>query len=217
MYIIILDDSSKHKTLCNSNANNPRRRTCSCKDTKKIELHQFRTGHTSKNSRRQQHTLGIAGGVCEIKRANTTSYVNTASYVNKAPNASTAPDAKTTPNVVIFTNIMNVQAGSFLRTINEEEISELYTGAGKTSKSPKVNCSRCITFIKREMDRNFTSGELANSNKDQIKIVKELSPRRLQNIYVRARRNYSKEFEGIQNINEVVNSKCRKATIKFNK
>ena len=101
-------------------------------------------------------------------------------------------------------------------TINTADISE-------STRAKTVDVSRCVGFIKREMNNMFTMEELATSRakattrkyKGSVKQMKALSPRRLGLILGRARKNFRDEYDSIKSLNEVVNGKCRKATNRF--
>ena len=95
--------------------------------------------------------------------------------------------------------------------------------ATKTKTKQKPN--KCIGFIKSELSRLFSEAELANGRltagkrkyKDTIQEKNALSPGRMKVIIGHARKKYKEDFENIQNISEVINSKCRQVNNKTKK
>jgi len=47
--------------------------------------------------------------------------------------------------------------------------------------------------------------------------MNQLSPRRINSILVNAKKKFRDDFKSIPKVNEIINSKCRKAKQKFNK
>lgn len=76
--------------------------------------------------------------------------------------------------------------------------------------------SPCSAIIKKELGKRFTLAELAGGRLNSGKNKNVLSPRRVGMIIQKARKEY-KEFEKSikNNLNEINNSKCRKASQKI--
>jgi len=94
-----------------------------------------------------------------------------------------------------------------------------------TTPKKKRNRNLCVTFIKEELSRLFTLEELATQRcnaakrkfKEDINDMNQLSPRRINSILVNAKKKFRDDFKSIPKVNEIINSKCRKAKQKFNK
>ena len=103
---------------------------------------------------------------------------------------------------------------------------EINKRGASTPFTPKAKRKRqnndCVTFIKAELGKRYSEEELVSSRvnagmrkfKEDVCEKKALSPGRLTTILQKARRMYKDEFEKIPNVNEVINSKCRKSSLK---
>lgn len=105
-----------------------------------------------------------------------------------------------------------------LLTINQEDIAEQVVNK-KPKKVSTPSTKECVKFIKGEFSRRFSREELKSSRvsgglvkyKGISKEFNKLSPNRLVRILCRAKKIYP-SYDSIKNINEIINSKCRKAT-----
>ena len=123
--------------------------------------------------------------------------------------------------------ILTTPPGGYLNFLNEYGSYDETTASTPNNATPKKARkaqaeNRAIKFLKAELSKKYTEDELAKGSvnggtrkfKNNLICKTALSPNRLQVIYTRARRQYKDEFELIENINEVINSKCRKVQVK---
>ena len=93
------------------------------------------------------------------------------------------------------------------------------------SGNKRRQSNKCACFIKGELSRLYTPVELANSRlsggkrryKENTQDTSALSPGRLNTILTHAKRKFRDEYEHIENMNEVINSKCRQVKSKLKK
>jgi hypothetical protein len=97
----------------------------------------------------------------------------------------------------------------------ESTPSSSYKRSNSSKKKRQQN--QCVRFIKGELGRMFGEEELATgrvvSSKRKYKSETiencALSPGRLQTIMKEAKKRFKEDFEKLENINEIINSKCR--------
>ena len=85
------------------------------------------------------------------------------------------------------------------------------------NKNVRRKTNKCACFIKNELVRVYSQDELANGRlvggkRKYMNLLQEksaLSPGRMATILNQAKKKYRDEYEAIQNMNEVINSKCR--------
>ena len=103
---------------------------------------------------------------------------------------------------------------------NKQSSEELYD----ETKAKKA--SSCAAFIRQQLQSQYQEQELANGRvgggkrkyKDTIQEKVALSPNRYSKILTAAKRRFSKEeFDGMGNVKEVVNSKCRQVRLKLDR
>ncbi|XP_057293373.1 uncharacterized protein LOC130621997 [Hydractinia symbiolongicarpus] len=84
-------------------------------------------------------------------------------------------------------------------------------------KNPLRKINPCSALIKKELGKRFTLAELAGGRLNGGKNKNVLSPRRMGIILQKARKEHKEEFENNikNNLNEIINSKCRKASQKI--
>ena len=102
---------------------------------------------------------------------------------------------------------------------NDDEYSALL------NQNKRCQTNKCASYIKSEMTHVYTEEELSNGRlvgtkrkyKTAAQETSALSPGWLKAILYNAKRTYWEEFKNIDNMNEVINSKCRQVKLRMNK
>ena len=128
---------------------------------------------------------------------------------------------------ILNNNISDTRVVDILNNVEVENATTIVRPPKSPVTKPKIrrNKNKCAKFIKSELGKQYSLSELATSSlnggtrvsKNGVSTKKALSPRRLKEIMMKARKNWRQEFENMKDMNEVINSKCRKAAFKVRK